>query len=392
MEDRIVRGWIFLGNGLLLSVATVFGWGTSALLLVFVIDYLGTVLRHSVDRLVASRPRGEAERAVITASGYLHFPIAPELLEKRWSHRITGFAPAIHLRNVPYVLEWFYMAAMLSVGVAVVLLYTADQELLRVSENLLPWIALVTGVLLMRHPLTVAAWSRTGRYEKASAPSARPKPGLLIVCIVAIAPVVFVAPFESGLVLPVAIVVLLKTVVDLRESDVGPAWLNTDRTSEIDDCPIAVPVGSPVDIVGTNRLAMFAGAIPMVAIYTVFPGVVLIAGVFLVGLVYFDPAILFPATVLLVFVMILGFRWLVLELAHGCMEYRVYDDLLLAYDTRLEEAQWMIPRENVTQTTVTHGRLLPGDSGSVTIQQADGANTQLRYVSDPNRFVDLVGR
>ncbi|RYJ08276.1 hypothetical protein ELS19_17115 [Halogeometricum borinquense] len=43
------------------------------------------------------------------------------------------------------------------------------------------------------------------------------------------------------------------------------------------------------------------------------------------------------------------------ELVFGAMEYRLYDDELVAYDRRLDTIQWRVPLDAVRDTTVEEG-------------------------------------
>ncbi|WP_128478994.1 hypothetical protein [Halorussus pelagicus] len=92
------------------------------------------------------------------------------------------------------------------------------------------------------------------------------------------------------------------------------------------------------------------------------------------------------------------------ELAFGAMEYRLYDDELVAYDARLDAVQWRVPLEAIRTVSVEQGLWTgpPGtDAATVTLNRTDLAVDQspygfyrqsLPYVKDPERIADRLQR
>ena len=90
------------------------------------------------------------------------------------------------------------------------------------------------------------------------------------------------------------------------------------------------------------------------------------------------------------------------ELAFGAMEYRLYDDELVAYDARLDAVQWRVPLEAVRTVSVERGLWTepPGtDAATVTLDRTDLAVEQspygfyrqsLPYVEEPERVVERL--
>jgi hypothetical protein len=64
-------------------------------------------------------------------------------------------------------------------------------------------------------------------------------------------------------------------------------------------------------------------------------------------------------------------------------EYRVYDDTLIACDTRLAVAQWRFPLSEIVVLSI--------DDDSVTVETSAGERV-LRHVADPDRLIETVER
>ena len=92
------------------------------------------------------------------------------------------------------------------------------------------------------------------------------------------------------------------------------------------------------------------------------------------------------------------------ELAFGAVEYRLYDEELVAYDTRLDAVQWRAPLAEIHNVTVTENRWLspPGtDAGTVQLERSGMETTARPYgfvrqslvcVTDPERVADRLRR
>ncbi|WP_435320169.1 hypothetical protein [Haloarchaeobius sp. TZWSO28] len=88
--------------------------------------------------------------------------------------------------------------------------------------------------------------------------------------------------------------------------------------------------------------------------------------------------------------------------AFGAMEYRLYDDELVAYDTRLDAVQWRAPLAGIRAVAVERNHWLapPGtDAATVTLDRTDLAVEQspygfyrqtLAYVETPERVADRL--
>ena len=92
------------------------------------------------------------------------------------------------------------------------------------------------------------------------------------------------------------------------------------------------------------------------------------------------------------------------ELAFGAMEYRLYDEALVAYDTRLDAVQWRAPLAEIHDVTVADSRWLspPGtDAGTVRLDRSGMETTAPPYgfvrqslvcVADPERVAERLRR
>lgn len=90
------------------------------------------------------------------------------------------------------------------------------------------------------------------------------------------------------------------------------------------------------------------------------------------------------------------------DLAFGAVEYRLYDETLVAYDTRLDAVQWTAPTASIHDVTVADGPWLspPGtDAGTVKIDRSGLETTARPYgfvrqslvcVADPERVADRL--
>lgn len=70
------------------------------------------------------------------------------------------------------------------------------------------------------------------------------------------------------------------------------------------------------------------------------------------------------------------------ELAFGAMEYRLYDDVLVAYDTRLNTVQWNAPLDAIKDVSVERGfwKSVPGvDAAIITVNRTDLTTNQTPY-------------
>ncbi|WP_435348692.1 hypothetical protein [Haloarchaeobius sp. HRN-SO-5] len=129
----------------------------------------------------------------------------------------------------------------------------------------------------------------------------------------------------------------------------------------------------------------------------------LAAGAAELGLV----ASLVVGTVVALVVFALGFGLVGIghfELAFGAMEYRLYGEELVAYDTRLGAVQWRAPLEAIRDISVERGRWTapPGtDAATVALDRTDldverspyGFYRQtLAYVENPEHVVDRLRR
>ena len=92
------------------------------------------------------------------------------------------------------------------------------------------------------------------------------------------------------------------------------------------------------------------------------------------------------------------------ELAFGAMEYRLYDEELVAYDRRLEAVQWRVPLDEITAVSIHRGlwHSPPGsDAAAVRLDRSDQRveqppygtyRTTLAYVQRPATVRDRLQR
>lgn len=105
------------------------------------------------------------------------------------------------------------------------------------------------------------------------------------------------------------------------------------------------------------------------------------------------------ASVLVAFVLTGIFHF---ELAFGAMEYRLYEDEVVAYDRRLEAIQWRVSINHIDDVTVETGLINAPpwtDAATITLDRVDDDTDEepyrffrcsLAYVDDPEEAADRM--
>ena len=393
--------------------------------LLYWIDTTVGALRVAL-RTALTRPRGEYSPTgpPVTrpngSPGPLRF-----LIPKLGALGPTGWLPPVTPHNVRSAIPGTLWACLSAVVIAAVATVTPTPLAVPPTAGV---VAVGTGTVLARHGWTLRRFCRSDRSSGRQTLRGRQllwslTAGLFVVgadTAYANAPENVTAVFTLVAVLAVAARVVVRRGVD------PDATVDTDETTApsttIDTEPFTLsePEGRPVDRFGVDRrAARIAGALDglvpwvdagMFNLWVRAVGAFLpLVGVFF-GVVVAD--LPFPVALSLggvVPAVAVGGAFVLagvaqFELAFGAMEYRLYDETLVAYDTRLDAVQWKAPVESIHDVTVVDGPWLspPGtDAGTVRLERSDLATTDRPYgfvrqslvcVDDPERVADRIRR
>lgn len=383
---------VLLSNLAIVAGVVALEWSPLTLVSLFVGDALLGIGRILLERLFAVRPRGDA------VPSYGPYPVLDDLfeslLDKRGSIRVSDRIPRVYPGNLPFVLEQW--VSLLGTGV----LFTTTWFALGPPEGGLH-VSLVVVLLafVTKHSLIIATWASAGVYEQASVATVRPREILYTVLVAWIA-LVFLAPLPGeytaiAAILPVA----PKLLFDFREAGIGPEPLVFDPSSDTTVEPIPTPAGKPRHVFRTDDRAVFNRAARFGVFYAFWPGLFLIGPIVLIGFLADSLAVILFGIVGGVSITF-SISYLVLWLGHANVEYRVYEDRLVAHDQFLDTPQWAISLDDV-QTISTGENVLdalrlpplipiPFDTVPVDIERSTDEDRRLEYLERPDEFVRTV--
>ncbi|GAB7018900.1 hypothetical protein JCM18750_17610 [Halostagnicola bangensis] len=90
----------------------------------------------------------------------------------------------------------------------------------------------------------------------------------------------------------------------------------------------------------------------------------------------------------------LSIDYVAMWLAYGNVEYRVYGEVLVAYDHYLEEPQWVVSSKDLTTITTKpeplKSQIIPSVNAPVEIECATDESFRLEYLDQPEEFVRSV--
>lgn len=378
-----------------------FGWNAMAVLFLYWIEAGVVLAREAFEGLFASLPTGPAGQSYL-----LPFE---ELQSKLGCVSPVEWLPPVYPRNVPVALNavGFVVVFWPLVGVG---LYALG------SDGLLPpgtgvTVALAAVAVLVRHGVTAVESLRTGRYETESAHSMlsqRHAVGLLVL----LGPGVVLSDVDGSGSVSVAFALLIatKTAFDLYEFVDEPAGDEStggnpsllgrllDRVSadSIGEEPsLDLPAGEPVARFRTDERAVRLRAVALGVTYAVLPpvGIVLFGSAFLAWVLHGVAAAVVVGA--LVASASVAARVLVEDVQFAHLEYRVYEDDVVAYDRLLDAPQWRVPRREIADVTTGSGllgRWIPAGTGTVRVERRGGDPVRLVFLEDPERVGDRLER
>jgi len=376
---------VVAANLLPLVGVVAWGWSLGTLLVLYWLEGAATVLVAALKSLFAER-----------GSGGLPSRVEPlhELRAKRGGWRIRSGWPPVYPRNLPFALSILGVWAVTVLPVSG--LYWLSTDL---SVPLSPGLWLGVGALVFGHAAGfVTDYIGTETYREVSAQELAGTPALLT-AVVTLLGFLSVDTGASTAFALLVVVVLGKTAVSTyryyteRLGGSGgrlDGWLSDEEASgpppelEAPDDPVSARVGvdaravlaGSVGAVGygvANRVGYGAVAVFVLALLAGTPGIVALAAV--------------PILV------VVAARVVSYYLRYGTIEYRRQGDALVAYDTVLDEPQWIadVYRADLSVRNSVVDRLL--ETGTLTLSGVDSVDRgSVRFgpVSDLDAAVEAL--
>lgn len=369
------------------------GWDVAALLVLYWAE-LGVVFVWTAVKALF------AARASHNLSLTWKLPL-DGLLEKRGGVSMWSLPP-MYPRNVPVALTLLALMGLVWLPTGVSLLAVGAGDVFA-DQGTTVTVAVAAGATFVSRGVAVwADYLRTGQYRAASAQSVVPEKyvvGLwalmLSAWLVADAETADAAGIGGGIAL--VAVVLVKLAAEVYEwaadadsaSSVGARIFGTaDESDDADQMP-ELPGEDPVFRTATNpRAVRFAGLLPGFLLTATNGAVfVLLVGCFIAA--FFSGSLWVTAAAVGIVAVLATGTVAATCLQAGAVEYRVYEDALVAYDRRLRTPQWRVAYGELRGVSVSREPLRSRLFGTNTVKldRGDGA-LRLRYLPDAERLAD----
>ncbi|WP_135366553.1 DUF6498-containing protein [Halosimplex halophilum] len=391
LEDSFAP--VLLANLAPLVGVVALGWDAAALAVLYAVEVLFSLALAGFEALFAQRHPPEERDGVVSVGD-------AELIDKRGSVTVVEWLPPVYPRTVPFVagvvtgVGWF----TLFVGVVAVSTVDAGAALAR------------TDVLLSLAGLVVTGVGGSARryfarreYEEVSPYGVIETPARRVFFLVFL---VLPVAQSGGLVLLAALVVGKVAVeysahrADDGETGGLTGWLaGPDGGGERPE-PVTVPDGDPVASFPTDRRTVLVAA-SLRTLRRAAPGYAVLCffiWVFGTAFVGGDDAPLAVVAGITAGVVLLYFGALAVRvgssyLRFAPLEYRRYDDRIVAHDAWLEEPQWSVSVREMRNLNVLTDRLADRLTGTRTVRFTHGwsddeTERQIGPVADYERLVD----
>ena len=370
------------------------GWDPETLVVVYVVEFLLSLLVAAAKALFAARPPArDRDDGVISAT-------SSPLSEKRGSARPVSWLPPVYPRNVPFALAVCGTAVWVAVAVGVVLSQTLNvPEAIRRPGVLASSLALFAGQLVDAG----RTYFLRRRYEETSPYAVVETPARQAVFLTIVG---FALPILGALggVAPLVALVFVKVLVewsavrstgsgpgddgperDGSESDDGEAadgltdWLAGPDDATASPDSVSIPDRTPDERVPAHRRAAVAAGVlrTLTVAAPIYATLTFVAWIALFGLFVGGDASppvaygsLVAATALFVGAVatdVIGYA-----LRDGTVEYRRYGDRIVAHDVWLDEPQWDASLELVREVDVVRTRLPDRALGARTFEATVG--------------------
>lgn len=395
---------VLVSNVAIVAGAVAFEWNSLTVVALFVVDGLLGFVRMSLERAFARRP--VADKYYPPTTPYTPNEWYRIIMDKVGSIQISDRLPCLTVRYLQYTIAiWnmiFVVGIILGLG-----WYTVEP-----TSSVAPTLVAILPLLVAKHASIVAVWAEKGVYEHASPATVRHRSVLYSGALIVIA-IFVIAPQPLNLVVGTTVIMIgPKLLIDFREAGIGPWPLTFDPTSDTKRNHFSAPTGMPRYVFQTDHRALLSWACLEIGIpYILHPGMF----VFLLTAVLIWPFVSFLTTILsfgelatfsgtLVFALpptvglVLGVSYFLTWLGHANVEYRIYDDDLVAYDRYLEEPQWVVPVDDIesvstNRKTLLLARVIPSATSEFTtvyLECATGEDRELEFLERPDEFVRIV--
>lgn len=369
-------------------------WTVSTVLVLYWLETGVLVARGAVEGLFAGRPPA-------TDPG-VRSPFA-DLADKRGGLGLHGALPPLYPRNVPTAVSALWLVLIVWPLGGVGLYVVGPDRLLAPGTG--PTVAVALLGIVVTDAVGLVDAVRSGRYDDRPVHAAIPQGRIVGLVALVLAAGAFSTPPEgatvAGTSLVFGVVVAVKLLVDVgghlaTRGSVPVLSRLADRTqTSAPAASVHVPSGDPTTVVRTDRTAVRLQGVGLGLVYAVTPpsGLVAFGGAFVAWAFLGTPeAVALGVAVLALSVLA---RVLEQELLFGHLEYRVYDEGVVAHDRLLDEPQWFVASHDVVDTRTSDGVLgerLGYGTGVLRLQRRDGDDARLVFLDDPERVLASVGR
>lgn len=385
---------------LVLITGALFSESAVTIALLFTLDALIGIIRILYERSAAGRPVGDASPAMT----HLRFleGLYETVADKRGSFQLSNWIPPAYPRNLPYVIDqwsvffWLVPLAALTWGVL-------EPFEGHVGVTLIPALVLIG----RKHYLILRTWSAAGIYASASARTIRGSRELLYTAALACFAVwgLAAAPPDPARVTATTVLVCLpKFLFECRECGIGPWPLTFTPTTDNIERELSVPERSPQQIFDNERRVVRAWGIHDGLSYALLLAIYLSGILGMVGAVVYESAgvaVLGVGIALFVSPLIaIPTVFVVVWLGYANEEYRLHEDELVAYDSFLEEPQWVVPLEDISSVSVGDNPLgwdilgrfnpLPFTKYPVKVKRQTGEDLQFKALADPDGLARAI--
>ncbi|MDQ2052197.1 DUF6498-containing protein [Natronolimnohabitans sp. A-GB9] len=343
---------LLVANVSILAGIPAFGWSPISVAALFAIDAILAVTRTTIEKTFVGHPPDK------TGLHAYSFPIGGHLINKRGCYRLPFVPVNIYPQNFPYVIRSLFIMAFLGIFTLGAYYSNGIPVGRPATGGFDSSLTVIILLLVAKHAAIVAWWASDGIYERASVGTIRPRERLLAT-VVGLFAFGFISITSSETVAVAVLIVLIpKLLFDLREAGIGPSHLTFNPNCERQVERILMPTTNPYAVFHTDRRSLTSATLILATplFVLVFGPLVFsfLAGVTLSLIGLNNSSWGWIAVTATTIAVVYGGAVLVQWIKYGNVEYRVYDDTLIAYDTHLRAVQWRIPLEEISSTSAEH--------------------------------------
>ena len=365
---------VLLANLVPLVGVVGFGWEPSTVVVIYALEVLWSFPLAGAKALFAQHPPRTDRESMYDLSEAI-------LTGKRGSLKPVGWLPPVSPRNVPFAFAVAGGAGWCGVFIGVVL--GPEIPLVEVASR--PEVVVSVAALVVGQLVEIGRdYIGDGRYESVSPFTVVETPARQAFFLMFL---LFAVPaVDEGVDLAVGAFVVGKLLIEwsafrATHGSEGrfTAWLSgPDTSAETPDTP-QVPDTAPTAVVSTDNRAVWVTAVghtltSVVPSYLKPFAIVWIVGVGVLGWSGRSGAAVTGLSIAVfgLFVAALAVKTVAYYIDYGPLEYRRYDDQLVAYDTWLDEPQWSTPVDVLRNVEIVGDRLADRLLGSRTVSLTTG--------------------